>query len=134
VSHPPPHFALYGTTPPTTTFACSVVPAILTIPTSLLVSYLLAPLDASSLATSQTTRGIVVLTTPHTASSSLVTSSSMKMCFPLLAPPHLPILTPFLSLIRLPLHPRRPTLRRCLHHVQPRWICSRLFPSHVRPH
>jgi hypothetical protein len=34
-----------------TTFTCSVVPAILTLPPSLLISYLLAPLAASSLAT-----------------------------------------------------------------------------------
>jgi hypothetical protein len=33
-------------------------------------------------------------------------SSTTKMCFPLLAPPHPPISTPSLSLIRVPIPPR----------------------------
>jgi hypothetical protein len=102
-----------------TTLACSVVPAILTLPPPPLINYLLAPLVVSSLATHLTTKGIVVLTSPHTASSSLVTSSSTRMSSPLLAPPHPPISTPFLSSIWF-LHPRRPDLRRCLHHAWPR--------------
>jgi hypothetical protein len=100
VKHPTPHFALYGTT----TFGCSVVPAIPTPPPLPLTSCLPAPLTASSLATLLTTRGIAVLTSPPIASSSLVMSSSTKMCFPLLAPHHPPISTPSLSLIRVPRH------------------------------
>jgi hypothetical protein len=102
VSHPTPHFALYGTTPPTTTFACSVVSAIPTLSLLLPISYLLAPLAASSSVTPLTTRGIVFLTSSPTAYSYLVTLFSMKICFPLLAPPHPPISTPFLSPIRSP--------------------------------
>jgi hypothetical protein len=84
-----PYSPLRPTTqpPPTTTFACSVVPAILTLLPPLLTSYPHAPLTASSSATPLTTRGIAVLTSPHTALSSLVTSSLTKMCSPLLAPP-----------------------------------------------
>jgi hypothetical protein len=67
VSHPTPYFAPYGTTPLTTTFTCSVVPAILTLPPPLFISYILAPLATSSLATLLTTRGITVLTSPRLA-------------------------------------------------------------------
>jgi hypothetical protein len=78
--------------------------AIPTPPPLPLTSCLPAPLTASSLATLLTTRGIAVLTSPPIASSSLVMSSSTKMCFPLLAPHHPPISTPSLSLIRVPRH------------------------------
>jgi hypothetical protein len=90
--------------PPTTTFACSAVPAIPTLPPPLPISYLLAPPTASSSVTPLTTRGIAVLTSSPTAYSSLVTSFSTKMCFPLLAPPHPSISTLSLSPIRFPLH------------------------------
>jgi hypothetical protein len=132
MSHPTPHF-VYDTAPRTTTFAFSVVPAILTLLPPLPISYLLAPLVASSWATPLTTRGIAALTSPHIASSSLIMSSSTKMCFPLLAPPHPSISTPYLSLIWLPLHPRRPALCRYLHHVRPRRLRSHLFLCHARP-
>jgi hypothetical protein len=89
---------------PTTIFACLVVPAIPTLLPLLLISYLLAPLPASSSVTPLTTRGITVLTSSPTAYSSLVTLFSTKMCFPLLTPPHPPISTLFLSPIRFPLH------------------------------
>jgi hypothetical protein len=133
VSHPTPHFALYDTAPSydhLRVFGCACYPN-----TSATTPHKLSPRSTRCLSLSipLTTRGIVVLTSPHTASSSLVTSSSTKMCFLLLAPPHPPISTPSLSLIRLPHHPRRPALRRCLHHVRPRRLRSRLFPFHTRP-
>jgi hypothetical protein len=118
---------------PTTTCACSAVPATLTFPLPPLTSFLLAPLAASSSATPQTTRGIGAWTSPPTASSSLVTSCSTKMCFPLQAPPHPPILTPSSSPTRFPPHPRRPVLRRYRLLVQPRRHSSRPSPRHARP-
>jgi hypothetical protein len=84
------------------------VPATLTLLLLPLISSLLAPPAASSLATHLTTRGIGVWTLPPTTSSSLVTSSSTRMCFPLLAPPHLPTSTPSSSLIQSPLLPGAP--------------------------
>jgi hypothetical protein len=51
-------------------------------------------------------KGIAALSSHPIASSSLVTSSSTKMCFPLSAHPRPPILTPSLSPIRVPLPPR----------------------------
>jgi hypothetical protein len=115
-----------------TTFACSVVPANLTLPLPPLISFLLAPPAAYSLATLLTTRGTGVWTSPPTASS-LVMSSSTKMCFPLLAPPHPPISTPSSSLIRFPSHPRRLVLRRYLLLVWPRRHRARPLPCHARP-
>jgi hypothetical protein len=87
--------------------SCHRTPIAGPCPPPLLISYLLVPLVVSFLATPLTIRGIAILNSPHTTSSP-VTSSSTKMCFPLLAPPHLQISTPFLSLIRLPLHPGTP--------------------------
>jgi hypothetical protein len=112
-----------------TTFACSAVPATLTLPLPLHISFLLAPLAVYSLATLLTTRGTGVWTSPPTASSSLVMSSSMKMCFPLLAPPHPLILTPSSSPIRFLPHLRLPVLRRYLLLVRPR----RPLHGHARP-
>jgi hypothetical protein len=118
---------------PMTTSACSAVPATLTLLLPPLTSFLLAPLAASFSATPLTTRGIGVWTSPPTASS-LVTSSSTKTCFPLLAPPHQPISTPSSSPIRLlPPHPQCLVLRRCLHLVQPRPHRLRSFPRLPRP-
>jgi hypothetical protein len=116
-----------------TTFACSVVPATLTLPLPPLISFLLAPPAAYSLATLLTTRGTGVWTSPPTASSSLITSSSTNMCFPLLAPPHPPILTPSSSQIRFLPHLRRPVLHRYPLLVRPRRHRSRPLPHHVRP-
>jgi hypothetical protein len=104
VSHPTPTSPCMAQPPPTTTFACSAVPAIPTLPSPLPISYLLAPPAASSSVTPLTTRGIAVLTSLPTAYSSLVTSFSTKMCFPLLAPPHSSISTLSLSPISFPLH------------------------------
>jgi hypothetical protein len=142
---------------PTTTFVCSAVPAIPTLLPLLPISYLPAPLAASSSVTPLTTRGITVLTSSSTAYSALITLSSIKMCFPLLAPPHTPISTLSLNPIRFPLHSKRPALRLCtrhawlrrlrsclyLHHVWPRRLCSshalprclrsHLFSRHARP-
>jgi hypothetical protein len=112
-----------------TTFACSAVPATLTLPLPLHISFLLAPPAVFSLATPLTTRGTGVWTSPPTASSSLVMSSSTKMCFPLLAPPHPPILTPSSSPIRFLPHLRLPVLRRYLLLVRP----LRPLPRHTRP-
>src|SRR5699024_5503377 len=103
VSHPLPILPCMASPPPTTNFMCSAVPAIPTLTPTLPISYLLAPLAASSLATPRTTRGIAVLALPPTAYSSPVTSFLTKTCFPLLAPPHPPISTPSLSPIRFPL-------------------------------
>jgi hypothetical protein len=116
-----------------TTFACSAVPATLALPLPPLINFLLAPPAAYSLATLLTTRGTGVWTSPPTASSSLVTSSSTKMCFPLLAPPHPPISTPSSSLIRFPSHPRRLGLRRYLLLVWPRRHRARPLPRLARP-
>jgi hypothetical protein len=66
------------------------------------------------LATLLTARGIDVLTSPPVASS-LITSSSTKTCFTLLTPPHPPISTPCLSLIRVPIPPRHLASHRCPH-------------------
>jgi hypothetical protein len=112
-----------------TTFACSAMPATLTLPLPLLISFLLAPPAVYSLATLLTTRGTGVWTSPPTASSSLVMSSSTKMCFPSLAPPHLPILTPSSSPIQFLPHLWLPVLRRYLLLVRPR----RPLPLHARP-
>jgi hypothetical protein len=112
-----------------TTFACSAVPATLTLPLPLHISFLLAPPAVYSLATPLTTRGTGVWTSPPTASSSLVMSSSTKMCFPLLAPPHPPILTPSSSPIRFLPHLRLPVLRRYLLLVRP----LRPLPRHAQP-
>jgi hypothetical protein len=92
--------------PLTPTFACLAVPATPTLLPSLPISYLLAPLDASSLDTPLTTRGIAALTSFLIASSSIDTLFLTKMCFPLLAPPHPPISTLFSSPIQFHLHPR----------------------------
>jgi hypothetical protein len=119
--------------PPTTTFACSAVLAIPTLLPPLSINYLLAPLAASSSATPRTTRGIAVLTSSPTTYSFLVTSLLTKMCFPLLAPPHPPILTPSLSPIRFPLDPRRPALRRHSRHAWLRDLRARLFLCLARP-
>jgi hypothetical protein len=116
-----------------TTFACSAVPATLTLPLPPLISFLLAPPAAYSLATLLTTRGTGVWTSPPTASSSLVTSSLTKMCFPLLAPPHPPISTPSSSLIRFPSHPRCLGLHLYLLLVWPRRHRTRPLPRHARP-
>jgi hypothetical protein len=105
------------------------VPATLTLPLPLHISFLLAPPAVYSLATPLTTRGTGVWTSPPTASSSLIMSSSTKMCFPLLAPPHPPILTPSSSPIRFLPHLRLPALRRYLLLVRPR----RPLPRHARP-
>jgi hypothetical protein len=112
-----------------TTFACSAVPATLTLPLPLHISFLLAPPAVYSLATPLTTRGTGVWTSPPTASSSLVMSSSTKMCFPLLAPPHPPILTPSSSPIRFLPHLRLPVLHRYPLLVWP----LRPLPRHARP-
>jgi hypothetical protein len=112
-----------------TTFACSAVPATLTLPLPLHISFLLAPPAVYSLATLLTTRGTGVWTSPPTASSSLVMSSSTKLCFLLLAPPHPPILTPSSSPIRFLPHLRLPVLRRYLLLVRP----LRPLPRHARP-
>jgi hypothetical protein len=112
-----------------TTFACSAVPATLTLPLPLHISFLLAPPAVYSLATLLTTRGTGVWTSPPTASSSLVMSSSTKMCFPLPAPPHPPILTPSSSPIRFLPHLWLPVLRRYLLLVRPQRPLSR----HARP-
>jgi hypothetical protein len=112
-----------------TTFACSAVPATLTLPLPPHISFLLAPPPVYSLATPLTIRGTGVWTSPPTASSSLVMSSSTKMCFPLLAPPHPPILTPSSSPIRFLPHLRLPVLRRYLLLVRP----LRPLPRHARP-
>jgi hypothetical protein len=112
-----------------TTFACSAVPATLTLPLPLHISFLLAPPAVYSLATPLTIRGTGVWTSPPTASSSLVMSSLTKMCFPLLAPPHPPILTPSSSPIRSLPHLRLPVLRRYLLLVRP----PRPLPRHARP-
>jgi hypothetical protein len=121
--HPPPQpSSLEGGAPPypplrytahplpMTTFVCSAVPATLTLPPPLHISFLLAPPVVYSLATLLTTRGTSVWTSPPTASSSLVMSSSTKMCFPSLAQPHPPILTPSSSPIRFLPHLRLPVL------------------------
>jgi hypothetical protein len=129
---PTPNFALYSAAPPTTTFTCLAVHTILTLPPPLPISYLLVPPATSSLATPLTTRGIAVLTSPPTASLSPVTSSSTKMCFPLLAPLHPSISTLSLSPIRLLLHPRRLALRHCPLHAWLRRLRARLFPCLVR--
>jgi hypothetical protein len=118
VSHPTPTSPYTARPPPTTTFVCSAVPAIPTLPLLLLISCLHAPSAASSLATLLTTRGISVLTSPPIASSSLVMSSSTKMCFPLLAPPCPPISTPSVSPIRVPIPPRHLASHRYPHLVQ----------------
>jgi hypothetical protein len=112
-----------------TTFACSAVPATLTLQLPLHISFLLAPPAVYSLATLLTTRGTGVWTSPPIASSSLVMSSSTKMCFPLLAPPHPPILTPSSSPIRFLPHLRLHVLHRYLLLVRPR----RPLPRHARP-
>jgi hypothetical protein len=119
--------------PLTTTFACSAVLATTTLSPLLPISYLLAPLIVSSLATPLTTRGIVVLTSSPTASSSLVTLFSTKMCFPLLAPPHPPISTLFLSPIQFHLHRSRPALLHCPHHMRLQRLRSRPYPRHAWP-
>jgi hypothetical protein len=118
-SHPTPTSPCTAQPLPVTTSVCSVVPATLTLLLPHLTSFLLAPLVASSSATPLTTRAIDVWTSPPTASSSIVTSSSTKMCFPLLAPPHPPISTPSSSPIRSPPHPQCLVLRRCQHLVRP---------------
>jgi hypothetical protein len=120
--------------PPTTTFACSVVPAIPTLLPPLPISYLLTPLAASSSVTPLITRVINVLSSSTTTYSSLVMLFSMKMCFPLLAHPHPPISTLSLSLIRFPLYLRLPTLCRCLRHMRLQCLCSGLYPRHAWPH
>jgi hypothetical protein len=84
-----------------------------------------------------------VLSSHPIASSSIVTSSSTKMCFPLLAPPYPPISTPSLSLIRVPFTPKHLALHRCPHHARLHHLRVRLrrprrprppfFPHHVRP-
>jgi hypothetical protein len=111
-----------------TTFVCSAVPATLTLPPPLHISFLLAPPVVYSLATLLTTRGTSVWTSPPTASSSLVMSSSTKMCFPSLAQPHPPILTPSSSPIRFLPHLRLPVLHRYLLLVRSR----RPLPRHAR--
>jgi hypothetical protein len=80
-----------------------------------------------------TTRGITVLSSHPIASSSLVTSSSTKMCFPLLAPAHPPISTPSLSLIRVPIPPRHLASHCCSRHARLHRPRSPFFPHHVRP-
>jgi hypothetical protein len=129
VSNPTPHFALYDTTPSydhLRVLDCACYPN-----TSATAPHKLSP---------RSTRCLFLGYSPNykgyhclDLSSSLITSFSTKMCFPLLAPPHPSISTPYLSPIRLPLHPRRPALRRCLHHVRPRRLRSRLFLRDTRP-
>jgi hypothetical protein len=133
VSHPNPHFALYGAAPSydhLRVFGCACYPN-----TFATAPHKLSPRStaAYSLATLLTTRGTGVWTSPPTASSSLVTSSLTKMCFPLLAPPNPPILTPSSSLIRFHPHHMRPALRHYLHLVRPRRLHSRPFLRHTRP-
>jgi hypothetical protein len=133
VSHPTPYFALYGTTPTydhLRMFGCACYPN-----TSATAPHKLSPRSTRCLflGYSSDHKGIGVWTSPPTASSSLVTSSSTRMCFPLLAPPHLPISTPSSSPIRSPPPPRCPALRRYPHPVWPRRHGSRLFPCHARP-
>jgi hypothetical protein len=112
-----------------TTFACSVVPATLTLPLPLHISFLLAPPAVYSLATPLTIRGTGVWNSPPTVSSSLVMSSLTKMCFPLLAPPHPPTLTSSSSPIQFLPHLRLPVLRRYLLLVRP----PQPLPRHARP-
>jgi hypothetical protein len=78
---------MYRTTPLMTIFACSTMTVNLTIPSSLPISYLLAPLVVSSSVTPLTISSIVLLTSSPTAYSSLVTLFWTKMYFPLLVPP-----------------------------------------------
>jgi hypothetical protein len=133
MSHPTPHFALYGTTPSYDHLRVSAAPAIPTLLPPPPISYHLASLVVSSSVTLLTTKGIAALISSPAAYSSLVTLFSTKMCFPLLAPTNPPILTLSLSLIRFPLHPLRPALRRCPRHARHRRLRSRLYPRHARP-
>jgi hypothetical protein len=116
VSHPTSHCTAQPPLTTTSGVRCACYPN-----TSATAPYKLSPRSAHYLflGYSRGQKGIVVLTSSPTASSSLVTLFSTKMCFPFLAPPHPLISTPSSSPIWFPLHPRHPILCRSPHHARP---------------
>jgi hypothetical protein len=138
--------ALYGTTPPMTTFVSLAMPIIPTPPQQLPTICPLTPLvvfSSITLLTVLTTRCTASLTSSLTTLSILVMLFFTKMRFPFLAPLRLLTLTSFLTLMMFLLHlgcPRpRPAWLRSLRsrlyscHARSRRPCSRLYSCHAWP-
>jgi hypothetical protein len=133
VSHPTPHFALYGTTPSydhLRVFGCACYPN-----TSDTAPNKLSP---------RSTRCLFLGYSPDHKGYRYLDLTSHRIIisrhvvfdedvFPIAGSTHPPISTHSSSLIRFPPHPRRPALRHYLYLVRPRHHRSRPFPRHTRP-
>jgi hypothetical protein len=82
ISMTSPYFGLHGVTPPMSTCACLVVPAILISPLKPLTNWHLGPPDVFFLNTLLTTKVTDILISPPTTSSSLDTLFFMRQISP----------------------------------------------------